>query len=160
MSFGDELEKKCSNAVKAKREAVKVMAIELFSGVIYRTPIGNQELWKNPTSAPKGYTGGSARSNWFLTFTTPPSKATDSTEREKGTRDSFYAEIASLIDKQRGSTNATQYFLTNNLPYIKKLNENWSSQTQGLGILDPEFSRVNAMIPQIEKAANKKYGVD
>lgn len=154
MSFTDDWKKESEAAIKAKQETVKVVAIEFFSGTIYRTPVANRSLWKNPNANPD-HVGGSARSNWMLTFTAPSSQVTDSTDRESGTRDSFYAEIASEIANRTSQT----YILTNNLPYIERLNQNWSSQTKGKGIIAPEQSRVNAMIPKIEAAANKRYGV-
>lgn len=160
MSFSDEWAKESEAAIMAVEETVKVTAIELFSGVIFRTPVGNKDLWKNPNSADDGYTGGSARSNWFLTFTTPSTQTTTSTDRENGSRDSFYGEIASKVSSQRGGDNASKYILTNNLSYIERLDSNWSTQTGGLGIVSPEESRVSAMIPRIAKAANKKYGVE
>ena len=159
MSFTDDWKKESTAALLAIDETIKVTAIELFSGVIFRTPVGNADLWKNPNSAPDNYTGGSARSNWFLTFTTPSTQTTDSTDRENGTRDSFYADIASRVATQRVGDNVSKYILTNNLSYIERLDQNWSSQTQGKGIIAPEQSRVNAMIPRIEKVANAKYGV-
>ncbi|CAH9016285.1 putative neck protein [Vibrio phage 242E40-1] len=155
MSFEKEFEQERLSVKKALEETVKVAAIELFSGIIYRTPVGNKSLWKNPNANPDYSGGGSARSNWFLSFSVPSGKVTDSTEREAGNRSSFYGEIASEIGNKTSQT----YVLSNNLPYIERLNENWSTQTQGFGIVAPEQSRVQALIPKIEKAASKRYGV-
>lgn len=153
MSFADEWDKERQRAIQAKREATKVIAIELFSGVITSSPVGNPSLWKNPNSAPPSYTGGSFRSNWFLSFDTPSNETTDSTSRGNA----LAADIAKRI--QDGSYRST-YQLTNNLPYGPRLESgNWSKQAPN-GIIAPNVMRVESRIPAIEKIVNKKYGVD
>ncbi|AUR96608.1 neck protein [Vibrio phage 1.228.O._10N.261.49.C1] len=153
MSFADEWERESQRAIQAQKEVIKVISIELFSGTITSSPVGNTSLWKNPNSAPSGYTGGSFRSNWFLSYNAPSSETTESTERGKTLASSIAKEI-------EGGNYKGIYQLTNNLPYGPRLESgNWSQQAPN-GIIAPNVMRVSSKIPAIEKIVNKKYGVD
>ncbi|AUR88628.1 coil containing protein [Vibrio phage 1.172.O._10N.261.52.F5] len=166
MSFADEWERDRQRAKQANQEVIKVISIELFSGVITKSPVGNPELWvyEHPTrgyidylgyfgAAPDGYVGGRFRSNWFLSFGYPSSETTDSTTRDN----SLVADVTKEIQNSQYQGN---YQLTNNLPYGPKLESgNWSTQAPN-GIIAPNILRVTSRIPAIEKIVNKKYGVD
>lgn len=151
MSFSDDWNKESENAIKAQREIVKVIAIELFSGVITGSPVGNASLWKRPNSAPPSYTGGSFRSNWFLT---------EKVESIKYYPDNIISEAQKVSEVSRGINNSmsSSYILSNNAPYAKRIENGWSSQSP-IGLVAPNVTRVNAQIPRIEAVVNKKYGV-
>lgn len=151
MSFGEEWKNESTAAIKAIQEAVKVVAIELFSGVITSSPVGNPSLWKNPSSAAPGYSGGQFRSNWFLTFESPSTQITESQNEE--------SQRLSDINNILTTKYSDEYILTNNLPYSERLDNGWSTQAP-LGVTRPNVSRVNALIPRIARVANKKYGVE
>ena len=152
MSFDKEWGRESSNAMKAVREAYDVISIELFSGVITSSAVGNPSLWKYPNSAPKGYTGGTFRGSWILSFDSPSNEMFSS-------RISPEAKISIMSSQIKSDKSSRARYLTNNLPYSEKLEyEAWSSQSP-LGVIQPNLSRVNAMIPRIEKVANAKYGV-
>ncbi|AUR86101.1 neck protein [Vibrio phage 1.082.O._10N.261.49.E4] len=153
MSFSDDLKKEADNVIKAQREIHSVIAIELFSGVITSSPVGNPSLWKNPNSAPDGYTGGSFRSNWYLTETV------ESVKYSSG-RNADESSLISGITKRITGKYSSKWILTNNAPYGERLESgNWSKQSPN-GIIDPNVMRVSSKIPAIEKIVNKKYGVD
>jgi len=153
MSFADEWARESQRAIQAQKEIVKVISISLFSGVIVSSPVGNPSLWKSPSSAPAGYTGGSFRSNWFLSYEAASSESTESTTRGN--------TLASDIAKEIESGNYKgAYQLTNNSPQGPRLESgNWSKQAPN-GIIAPNVMRVNSKIPAIEKIVNKKYGVN
>ena len=152
MSFADEWERDRQRAKQANQEIIKVIAIELFSGVITSSPVGNPSLWKAKYT-PSNYVGGQFRSNWFLSFDTPSKEVTDSTTRDN----SLAANIANEIQSSPYKGN---YQLTNNLHYGPRLESgNWSTQAPN-GIIAPNVLRINSKIPAIEKIVNKKYGVD
>lgn len=150
MRFTDDWKKESEAVIKATQETVKVAAIELFSGVITSSPVGNPTLWKNPSSAAPGYNGGQFRSNHFLSFNQPSRKVTDATNEESAR----LGEINAIAGMRYSQT----YFLTNNLPYAERLDQGYSTQAP-LGVTQPNLSRVRAMIPRIAAVANKKYGV-
>lgn len=151
MSFEKEFAKESANAIKAAREVVRVTAIELFSGVITRSPVGNPDLWKEPKSIPPGYTGGSFRANWYLTQTVPSVKYDADKKTSEG-------EMISGVTAQIASKQSSSWYLTNNAPYSERLENGWSSQAPA-GIIAPERSRIDAMFDRIVAVANRKYGV-
>ncbi len=157
MSFADELAKESDNVIAAAREVVKVTAITMFTDVIFSTPVGNPDLWQG--KAPAGYTGGQARSNWFLTFTTPSNKVTDNTERGDYDEGKISSEISKQVAQNRGSVNADRYYLTNNLPYIQELESGLQSTQAPNGMVAPAKLRTESLVPRITQAAEKKYGV-
>lgn len=148
MSFEDEFNKESQAAIDATREVTRVVAIEFFSSIILGTPVGNPQLWKNPP--PPGYTGGSARANWFLTFVNPSTRTTQDKDTGRRTADQVAAQIAQRI--------SSEYILTNNLPYIERLEKGWSTQSPG-GFVALNARRVESLIPRIEREANRKFGV-
>lgn len=49
-----------------QNKVVADVARQLFNALIQATPVGNPSLWKNPKSAPAGYSGGDLRKAWTL----------------------------------------------------------------------------------------------
>lgn len=152
MSFTDEWKKESEAAIKALEETYDVVSIELFSGVITSSAVGNTSLWKNPNSAPPGYVGGTFRSSWMLTFGQPSSEMPSDIVSES-------AKVNEITMGTLADSSGKSRYLTSNLPYSERLEyEAWSSQ-QPLGVIEPNLSRVRAMIPKIYKVTSKKYGV-
>ena len=100
-------------------EKIRAVTIGVFSSVIRMTPVGNPTLWKNPESAPAGYVGGRARGNWQCTIGSP---AIDEIE---GTNYAMTEMAMSMIVPQHAGA---KVYLTNNLPYIQKLEYGHSQQ--------------------------------
>jgi|SRR6056297_1503826 len=101
-------------------EVVEDVAVSLSQRIIERTPVGQPSTWQNPNSAPPGYVGGRARANWFPTIGTPSDDTTESTSTN---------ESASRITGIKEQIAGNVYYLTNNLPYIRRLEyDNWSQQ--------------------------------
>ncbi|AUR91975.1 neck protein [Vibrio phage 1.168.O._10N.261.52.A10] len=155
MSFGDDLKKESANVTKALEETVKISAIGLFGDVIYRSPVGNTELW-DAKYPPKDYVGGRFRTNWFLTFDTPSTKTTDKTYRAKYSKSDASAEVTTTID---GRDYSDTYILTNNLDYAEAIEGGHSKQRRE-GVVAPAISTAERNLPKIEATVNKRYGVD
>lgn len=101
-------------------DVVEDVAVSLSQRIIERTPVGQPSTWQNPSSAPPGYVGGRARANWFPTIGTPSDDTTGSTSKN---------ESASRITGIKEQIAGNVYYLTNNLPYIRRLEyDNWSQQ--------------------------------
>mgnify|MGYP007116954551 CR=1 FL=1 len=101
-------------------EVVTDVAVSLSEKIIDRTPVGKPSEWQNPNSAPPGYVGGRARANWFPTIGQPSDDTTESTNQN---------ESASRITGIKEQIAGNVYYLTNNLPYIRRLEyDNWSKQ--------------------------------
>lgn len=152
MSFEKEFNQERLAVKKALEETYDVVSIELFSGVITSSAVGNPSLWKNPNANPDYPGGGRFRSNWFLSFGQSSSEISDDITSESSKLNQISSGILrDLSGKSR--------YLSNNLPYSERLEyEAWSKQ-QPLGVIAPNVSRVEAMIPRIYKVASAKYGV-
>jgi len=101
-------------------DVVEDVAVSLSEKIIDRTPVGKPSEWQNPNSAPPGYVGGRARANWFPTIGQPSDDTTESTNQN---------ESASRITGIKEQIAGNVYYLTNNLPYIRRLEyDNWSKQ--------------------------------
>lgn len=103
-------------------------AFAILRSVVYRTPVGNKNLWLEPGKAPIGYVGGRARANWFVGVGAPNGSIVDIVD-PGGTGPIMAGKT--VID---GSGN-TPIHLNNNLPYIIPLNEGWSTQAPA-GFID------------------------
>lgn len=101
-------------------EVVEDVAVSLSERIIERTPVGQPSTWQNPSSAPPGYVGGRARANWFPSIDSPSDDTTDSTSTNESA-----SRVTGIQDQIAGNV----YYLTNNLPYIRRLEyDNWSQQ--------------------------------
>lgn len=89
-------------------DRIRAATSEVFSNIIQMTPVGNPSQWQNPASAPAGYVGGRARGNWQCTIGAPFSG-----EDASGS----VMKAQNAIPRRAGSV----VYLTNNVPYIGKL---------------------------------------
>ena len=99
-------------------EVVQDVAVSLSQRIIERTPVGQPSTWQNPSSAPPGYVGGRARSNWFPSIDAPTQNTTENTSDQSAQR----------ITSIKGQIPGSVYYLTNNLPYARRLEYGWSNQ--------------------------------
>lgn len=96
-------------------------AFASLSTVVLATPVGNPSLWQNPV-APPGYVGGRARGNWQVAIGVP-------NDAETGRVDG-----GGSVTIQTGRGTVAGYrlgpliYVFNNVPYIGRLNDGFSSQ--------------------------------
>lgn len=102
-------------------DVVSGTLLDLSRRVVLRTPVGNPSLWKDPP--PPGYTGGQAKGNWQASLNQP---TTTELERIDKTGSSTIADILPMTEAAPGNV----WYLTNNLPYINRLEfDGWSTQS-------------------------------
>ena len=112
------------------------IAFDALAGIIKMTPVGNKENWKDPKKAPPGYVGGRARGNWLVSinsFSDAPTNDIDDSggaTRTKGLMNMTGARIGDII------------YITNNVPYIKRLEEGWSREQAPNGMVALTFGRL------------------
>ena len=147
--FSDQLRAEAAAIDDALKDTVRVVAIECFGGVIMGTPVGNPSLWQSP--APPGYTGGTARANWQLTNGAPAQGEVAATDGGTATRSAVISELPRLQFTGK-------YTLANNVPYIEKLENGWSTQAPQ-GMVKLNVARVEPMIPRIYQAALRRNRV-
>lgn len=97
----------------------KRVVLELFRRVVFKSPVGNPALWKNPSSAPPGYVGGKFRANWQVTVGAPSQSIIESTKVPT------FGLITTKVPL------GTTVWLVNNVPYAERLEFGWSSQAPG-----------------------------
>lgn len=87
---------------------IRAATTEVFSNIVFMNPVGDPSNWKHPERAPVGYVGGNSRNNWHCTIGAPfvGEDATGSIEK-----------IRAAIPRSAGSV----VYLTNNVPYIQRL---------------------------------------
>jgi hypothetical protein len=124
--------------------AFRALVLEAGARIIFRTPVGNPDDWKVPR---KGYVGGRARSNWHTSVGSPKFTADELKAGEGGRGEAAITSFpATGAHRMRGGPSANKavmelirngnsadagdvVFVTNGLPYIKRLEyESWSKQ--------------------------------
>ena len=93
-----DIENLSDRTIRKLNKIVKVAAMELFKSVIMMTPVDT----------------GRAKGNWQCTMTKPADGIIDSKQSEEAT-------IAKMVETTLKSSIRNGIFLTNNLPYIQKL---------------------------------------
>jgi len=101
-------------------KVVRGTLLDLSRRIVLRTPVGNPSLWQGPP--PPGYTGGQARGNWQASISSPNTGTTATIDK------SGSATLASINGKTQNAP-GNVWYLTNNLPYINRLEfDGWSTQ--------------------------------
>lgn len=109
--------------------------VQMDSELVFATPVGNPALWSSP--APPGYTGGRARGGWQSSIGAPILTETNRIDKNGAATHSAGQEVASRIGFAKRS------FIANNVPYIVRLNEGWSTQAPA-NFIGRAFDRVGA----------------
>ena len=117
--FADRVEAWAKKSIANTTFARKKIALEVFSRVVMRSPVGNVRLWKVPR---KGYVGGRFRANWQCTIGAPATGTVDSTDQNRAIR-SISGALSKLAEDKDEQTN-----LTNNLAYSEVLEKGRSTQ--------------------------------
>ena len=102
---------------------------QLIDGLIFDTPVGDPSKWESLRRAdgsfrppPPGYVGGRARGGWETTLGTVPAEETGNIDPGGGaTQAANHAALMGLMPF--GLT-----VIANLVPYIRRLNEGWSTQ--------------------------------
>jgi hypothetical protein len=135
-TFALQLQKFAEKTGQKADLAVQKIVVGVAGRVDARSPVGDGAYWKNPP--PKGYVGGRFRGNWQLGVGVVP-------QGETGLIDPTGAEaqgriIAEIPQQASGQV----YYLFNNVPYARRIEEGWSRQApQGVvGLTVIEFQRI------------------
>lgn len=143
-SFAVDLQKIADKIGRSLDQTVRATTIELFSGTILSTPVGDPSRWKNPP--PAGYVGGRLRGNWQVSIGAPKSGEIDRIDS------SGSATVAAMQAGIGGAGSVT--YLTNNLPYAERIEfSGWSGQAPE-GMVRVNFARVQNILAK-QARANK-----
>lgn len=138
-SFSDQIGNAVLKINTAHDKIVRTATLELFSGVIRSTPVGNPSLWKNPP--PPGYVGGRARGSWQCSVASPKAGQIDRIDPSgAGT----IADMQSSVPSGAGQV----AYLSSNLIYIERLEFGWSTQAPA-GMVRLNMDRVQRMVDTV-----------
>ena len=118
MSFQADIAKFAEKAGLSLDKTVRMVTVELFSSVIKSTPVDT----------------GRARGNWQ---TTQRSAASGEVDRSQ-------ADALAELNENAGGAGSVTY-MTNNLPYARRLEEGYSDQAPA-GMVRVNFTRVESLI--------------
>lgn len=109
--------------------------LQLVDSLIFDTPVGNPSLWKSPP--PEGYVGGRARGGWETTLGAIPDAETGRIDPNGGaTQAANHAGLMGLMPFGLS-------VIVNMVPYIRRLNEGWSTQ-QAANFVERGLQRVQS----------------
>lgn len=129
MSFALDVSKFVEKAKKNPEKVMRQVSIKLFSAIIKATPVDT----------------GRARNNWFASGGIP-SQETTTYGAPQGT-----ATIQRATAVINTATDWSEFTLTNNLPYIQRLEYGWSQQAPQ-GMVRTNITRFQQLI---NEEANK-----
>lgn len=129
-----ELRAEATEVRTRARNLLRRCALSVLRNVVMGTPVGNKDIWLEPSKAPVGYVGGRARANWFVALGGPSSSMVDAVEASGG------MSIGRGEAVIRTATHASRINITNNLPYIGPLNDGHSKQAPA-GFIDAGVTR-------------------
>jgi len=136
MTFALDLQRFAEKVKGKADDAVGAIVIDVAARVDIRSPVGDAAYWSSPP--PPGYVGGRFRANWQLGVDTVPAGEIPGVDPTgEGTQGRI---IASVPDDAAGKV----YWLVNNLPYARRLEEGYSRQApQGMvGLTVVEFQQI------------------
>jgi hypothetical protein len=116
MTYSQDIARVKAGIDNLAANSLRVVALEAHRQVTQQTPVGNPSTWKS--TAPKGYVGGQARSNWFMNIGAAHSTSTDTS----------FANISAAETTAQSIQPDNEIHITNNLSYIERLNDGWSRQ--------------------------------
>lgn len=121
MSFSDDMNAYAKKAGASLEETTRAVALELFGSIIKDTPVDT----------------GRARGNWQTSIGAPASGEVD----RLGERESL-SELGSEAGKFGGGQ---VIYLSNNLPYIQRLELGWSDQAPA-GMVRKNIARIQQIV--------------
>ena len=121
MSFSDDMNAYAKKAGASLEETTRAVALELFGSIIKDTPVDT----------------GRARGNWQTSIGAPASGEVDRIGEREAISE-LGSETGKFVDGQ-------VIFLTNNLPYIQRLELGWSDQAPA-GMVRKNIARIQQIV--------------
>ena len=107
---------------------VRRIAVFLHAQILLNTPVDE----------------GTARANWFVRVNSPSNVVRPNPPYSVSETRRYQEQTMSGFSSHNINANTTSIHLTNNLPYIFRLDQNYSPQTRGRGIVMPALQRTTA----------------
>lgn len=133
MTFTSELRGFAEASNETILNVVKEVAVDLFTEIINKTPVGDPSLWKS--SPPADYVPGALRGNWQCTIESPASG-------RLGIRSGADA-ISSMVSVVGKLKEDQAVYLANNLPYAQRIEYlGWSHVQRPEGMVRVSMSKI------------------
>jgi hypothetical protein len=134
MTFALDLRRFAERTGERADAVVRKVVFDVGSSLVLKSPVGDPKYWASP--APEGYVGGRFRANWQYGLGSINKKTTEEIDAN-GT-----ATISSLEAGVPQDASGRIHYITNSLPYAKRLEEGWSRQAPFgfVGITTLEFN--------------------
>lgn len=121
MSFSKQMRKWADKTGASVDQVARASLFQLSGSIIKRNPVGDPDTWESPP--PPGYIGGTSRGNWFASINAPVTTPDYTVLDNNGDKTISKANV--VIQDAIGEV----FYLTNNMPYIGRLEyEGWSLQ--------------------------------
>lgn len=127
MSFGDDVERFARRASARADAITRKIVIDIGTALVMKSPVGDPDYWISP--APPGYTGGRFRANWQ--YGVAEANPTTTEEIDK----SGSATIAGIVGKVSMDAGGKIHYITNSLPYARRLEDGWSKRQAPHGMI-------------------------
>ena len=106
---------------KGDMDSVVRYALTAIDGrLVQRSPVGDAKYWTHP--APKGYAGGQFRGNWQMSVGSPATGLLRTVD--PGGQATLASHAAVVASARSGEV----FYLMNNSPYGKRIEQGWSRQ--------------------------------
>lgn len=128
MSFNGDIEKFRQKVDKIATDIFRGTAIDAFSRIVKRTPVGNPSAWDNPGLwrslgfVEGSYVGGRLRGNWQMKINSQPKDVVDKADKNGGK--TIIAAKGTVTKVKLGDS----IFIINNLPYAGVVEDGRSKQ--------------------------------
>lgn len=136
MTFALDLQKFAEKAKDKADDAVANIVVRVAAELDKRSPVGDAAYWISPP--PKGYLGGHFRANWQLGVGVMPQG------ERAGVDPNGTVALPGIIAEIPEQASGKVYFLGNNTPYSRRIEDGWSRQApQGLvGLTATMFQQI------------------
>jgi len=135
---------------------LRKLGFDGYRGVLFRSPVGNPDLWERKPPKGSGYVGGRFRGNWRIALNkadltiTPDRSAAAQTGAEptSGEEARAFAEIAN-------ARFGDSIHITQSLPYAKPIEYDKHSSQAPDGVLNPTFEELKTKLEATVKSAEE-----
>ena len=125
--FTVQLERFAAKAKARGPAVVRKVVLEMGTSLVFRSPVGDGSYWLNPP--PKGYVGGRFRANWQVGLGSINYTVSDKTDADGA------ATVGNLFAKVADADTEQVFYLTNSLPYAKRIEDGWSRRQAPQGVV-------------------------
>lgn len=127
MSFALDLKAFAQKTTTKADMVVRKVVIDVGTSLVFKSPVGDADYWIN--KPPAGYVGGRFRANWQYGLNSPSSVTHDKTDSNGA------ATVSAIVGKVSKQAAGKVHYLTNGLPYGKRLEEGWSHRQAPNGMV-------------------------